>query len=99
MMTTSQAKHHLGKALAESLGIDVQMTRAGHLSVKTGRAINAAGYYWFPSRRCWDRLQSPSVAASAMGSVKSDAKAAAARLNGRKGGRPRKADSSRANLP
>lgn len=94
MMTISQAKHHLGKALAESLGIHAEMTSTGHLTVKTGRAINAAGYYWFPGRRCWDKLQSPTntaVAAAAMGSAKSDAKTAAARANGRKGGRPKKA--------
>jgi len=93
MMTTFQAKHHIGKAVAESLYIDVQVTQSGQLTAETRRAINAAGYYWFPSRRCWDKLQphpDTTAAATALGSRTSDAKAAASRSNGKKGGRPRK---------
>lgn len=93
-MTTFQAKHHLGKALAESLGIEPQTTPSGQLTAETRRAINAAGYYWFPSRRSWDKLQPQpdvTIAAAALGSKKSEAKATAARENGKRGGRPKKA--------
>ena len=93
MMTNFQAKHHIGKALAESLGIDVQVTQSGQLTAETRRAINAAGYYWFPSRRCWDKLQphpDTTAAAVALGSKTSDKKATASRENGKRGGRPRK---------
>ncbi len=55
-MTIIQAKHHLGKALAETLGIEVVTTKTGRITQNTARKLNRAGYYWFPSRRCWDRL-------------------------------------------
>lgn len=92
-MTNFQAKHHIGKALAESLGIDVEVTPSGQLTAETRRAINAAGFFWFPSRRCWDKLTpqpDTTAAAVALGSRTSDAKAAASRENGKRGGRPRK---------
>ena len=56
-MTNFQAKHHIGKALAESLGIPVQLTPTWLLSAETQRKLNEAGYYWFSGRRCWCTLE------------------------------------------
>ena len=56
-MTNFQAKHHIGKALAESLEIEVQLTPTWLLSAETQRKLNEAGFYWFGSRRCWCTLE------------------------------------------
>lgn len=54
-MTASQAKTAMGEAMCKVMGLPIERTKAGHLTVKTKRALNAAGYYWFPSERVWRR--------------------------------------------
>lgn len=56
-VTVKQAKTIVGKAMCEVLGIPVKLTKAGHLSRETAKALNQAGYYWFPGRRVWDKLK------------------------------------------
>lgn len=57
MMSPTKAKTHLGKALAEVLGITVTLTPAGYLSRQTCRDLNSRGYYWFPGKLAWDKLK------------------------------------------
>lgn len=77
---------------AEAIGLVKRDTGTGALiRLANGKYVqgNAGGIRTLPQRDVEDALE-VSNAASALGSVKSERKAEAARENGKKGGRPRK---------
>lgn len=56
VVSAHKAKTLMGKATCTMLGVPVVLTRAGHLSSETAKALNRKGYYWFPGRRTWSKL-------------------------------------------